>query len=117
MVAPVGAILFLLTLFSGTIQAGPLSPHWQATPLPAGQSGEDVKIAPEVEEAIQALPAGQMVSVIVTLKDQANLQAVTARDRGALLSEVVTTLQAKASAGQEGLRALLKSRRAQGQVG
>ena len=71
---------------------------------------------PEVHAAVTPARATQVVSVIVRLRDQADLSLVRGADRGARLSGVIRALQAKSSASQSGLRALLEARRAEGLV-
>ncbi len=52
-------------------------------------------------------PAAQMTTVVVTLKDRADLGAIRARTRRARLAEVLAALQSKAETSQRGLRAQL----------
>ena len=75
------------------------------------------KIAPQLRATLNALQTGEMISVIVTLGDQADLTKIGGADRAARLKGVVRALQAKADASQRALRALLDTRRSQGRVG
>ena len=75
------------------------------------------KIAPEVQAAIGSLQVGEMVTVIVTLRDQADLSRIGGPDRPARLKGVITALQARANASQQALKALVETRRSQGRVG
>ena len=87
------ALLFaaLLGLFGS---ASPL-----ATPAPHGGASAD------------------MVSVIVTLEDQATLAGITGTTRAARVEKVVNRLHSKADATQTGLHAVLEAARRQGTVG
>ena len=75
----------------------------------ASQSGsETALIAPEIQTRIQSLQAEAMVSVIVTLKDQADLTKIGGPDRAARLKGIIQALQAQAQASQQHLIALLQ---------
>ena len=74
------------------------------------------KIAPQVQTALEALQAEDKISVIVTLKDQADLSQIGGPDRPARLRGIIRALQAKAEAAQKQLIALLRAREAQGKV-
>ncbi|MEW5957252.1 MAG: S8 family serine peptidase [Chloroflexota bacterium] len=78
------------------------------------------KITPAVQAALGSLQAGEMLTVIVTLKDQTDLQQLAANparlDRAARLRGVVEMLRAKADLSQRALRATLAVRRAEGRV-
>ncbi len=84
--------------------------------LPAGLSGA---ITPEVQAALDALPPGESLPVVVTLRQQANLAALRQNrriNRGRQLRSTIQALQATANATQGPLKKLLDSRRAQGVV-
>jgi len=95
--------------------AGPV----RAAPPVAGKG--QAKIAPEVQAALNSLQAGEMLSVIVTFKDQANLNqlavALPRFDRAARLKHVIEQLQAKANAGQRAVKTWLTRRQARREVG
>ena len=74
------------------------------------------KIAPQVRAALGALQAEDQISVIVTLKDQADLSQIGGPNRPERLKGLIRALQAKAEAGQKRLIALLRAREAQGKV-
>ena len=63
-----------------------------------------------------SLPSGQLLSVIVTLKDQADLTAFDRLDKRARQRDAITALHIKANASQGRLKALLETRRAEKRV-
>ena len=73
-------------------------------------------LAPEVEAALALLPQGEMTTVIVTLRERANLAAVKGTTRANRLKAVIAALQSRVSTSQGGIRALLRRRAAQGKV-
>ncbi|MDI6858710.1 MAG: S8 family serine peptidase [Dehalococcoidia bacterium] len=90
--------------------------------LTAAQTGDDAhpqataRVAPAVESALRALPPDGMISVIVTLREQADLDQVKSANRPARLREVERRLKDKAAATQRGLKGLLLARALQGKV-
>ena len=76
-------------------------------PLPK----QPAKIAPELGQALEVLPAGERLPVIVTLRTQADLRHLDGRDRAERLERVVATLQETANATQGPIRALLHDQR------
>jgi subtilisin family serine protease len=103
--------LFVLSLIPGgriaQAELPPAVPAWR--PAPSEQ-----KIAPAVEAAMASLPAGEMITVIVTLRDQADLSQIAGADRAARQQGVIQALQAKADAAQRSILSLLALRQAQG---
>ena len=83
---------------------------------PPIQGGGVEKIAPDVQEKMAALPSGEIMTVIVTLRDQADLSQIPGSNRAERLSAVIQTLQAKTNQSQKPLRSLLAARMAQGAV-
>ena len=73
-------------------------------------------LAPEVEAALLTLPQGGMTTVIVTLRDRADLRLVRGSTRAYRLKAVVEALQSRVNTSQGGVRALLRRRAAQGKV-
>jgi subtilisin family serine protease len=67
------------------------------------------RMPPALQQALTA-PPGEMLTVIVTLREQADLDATSARD-------VVEDLQRRAAASQGRVRAFLEARRHEGRVG
>jgi subtilisin family serine protease len=116
-------IAFLFFLLGQTIQLQWLAGKAEAAPPApgAGSANGLGKIAPEMQAALQSLPANQMLTVIVTLKEQTDLQRLATDpvrlNREARLRGVVETLRAKADSSQRALKVLLAIRRATGQVG
>ncbi len=78
------------------------------------------KIAPEVLAALESLPAGDMLTVIVRLEQQANLQNLAVSPDGLNRAEqqknLVEGLQETATESQRGLKAFLETKRAAGRV-
>ena len=74
------------------------------------------KLAPGVQTALDSLPPGDMLTVIVYLQPQTDLSAITAPNRDARVVQVVKALQAQAEASQQSLQPLLSTRRAAGQI-
>lgn len=74
------------------------------------------KIDPALQTTLAGLQPGDMVTVIVTLRQQADLSHITGADRAARLSGVIRALQAQADASQAPLRALLEARQSAGKV-
>ena len=108
-----GILLILILAFSmfGSLQpaqAGALT--WRVLP-----SGPD-KVDPLVQQSLDQLQAGEMVTVILTLKQQTDLTRVQGANRAARQQGVIRALQATANGTQGRLSALLNSYRTQGLV-
>ncbi|MEP7034155.1 MAG: S8 family serine peptidase [Actinomycetota bacterium] len=91
------------------------------TPVAAASAGRAASadtggLGPEVQAILSALPPGDMTTVVVTLRERANLAAVPGATRAARLKGTITALQAKADASQAPIRAILRSGTAQGKV-
>ncbi|MCB0167507.1 MAG: S8 family serine peptidase [Anaerolineae bacterium] len=112
-VAIVAVILSgLLTLMSGAVQAN--SP---AGIISGEASAKINKIAPEVQQAVSLLQADEMTTVIVTLKAQANVSAITGQNRQDRNEHVIIALQNMADATQKRIIALLQAKAGEGKVG
>jgi serine protease AprX len=68
-------------------------------------------IDPELEPILQASKPGQVVPVILTLNDRVDLSAFKDLDRQTSRTGMIKALKSKADASQQGLKALLTSRR------
>lgn len=79
---------------------------------PAGQAGSG-KIDPAL---LPAMARGEMVSAIVTFRQQADLASLPGRGRGAGQQGIIRALQATSHASQQATAALLGAWQAQGQV-
>ena len=101
------ALIVALSVMTTRPAAGQVEP-------PTG--GPPALVAPEVEAAVQAAGPQDTISVIVRLRDQADLSMIPATDRANRLRAVVMALRAKADASQRGLRGLLATRLQQGSV-
>jgi len=77
---------------------------------------EPALIAPEIQTAIQSLQTDEMISVIVTLKEQVDLTKIGGPDRATRQEGLIKALQAMANASQKRLITLLTVRQAQGKV-
>jgi uncharacterized repeat protein (TIGR01451 family) len=73
--------------------------------------GQPAKIAPELGQALEVLPAGERLPVIVTFRTQADLRHLDGGDRAERLERVVATLQGTANTTQAPIRALLQDQR------
>ena len=82
----------------------------------AAQAGSPALVAPDVQASLRALPAGQMLSVIVTLKDQEDLSRFRNRDRRIRQTEQIRAMRNRADTSQRLLKVLLQSRQLQGRV-
>lgn len=74
------------------------------------------KIDPQLESELQSAQAGDLITVIVTLKEQADLRGIAGFGRAAGQEAVIRALQARANTAQAPVRTLLESRRSQGRV-
>jgi subtilisin family serine protease len=114
----------LFAVLIGTVNAQPaglkLQAPSQAVPVwGRPTTARDVagkKIAPEVQAALASLQEEEMVTAIVTLKDQEDLRGINHPNRGLRLASVVRALRARASATQPPLQELLETRRDEGRV-
>ena len=73
-------------------------------------------MAPQLQIALDSEQDGQMLSVIVTLMEQADLSRIPGASRAARLQGIIRALQALAEASQKQIRALLAVRASQGKV-
>ncbi|MCU0520518.1 MAG: S8 family serine peptidase [Anaerolineae bacterium] len=92
-------------------------------PLAAGAGGQApvprrqaAKIAPDLRQALEVLPAGERLSVIVTFVEQADLRPMGSVDRAKRQEHVVRALRQTAQATQAPFRALLQERHSLGHV-
>ncbi len=104
------AIAVVISLISSNKNALATQPASSLTSQPLA------RIDPALAKTISTLQAGNMVTVIVTLKDRADLSAIGGPDRRARQRAVINALRAKASLSQVRLKALLETRRAQKRV-
>jgi len=106
--------LLLLALFAviGSARAGDLD----LTNLGIPQTDGEAKVSPEVKSELAALPTDEMITVIVTLRNQADLSHITASERKNRLNQVIMILKNQANATQNHLQALLKTRQDEGLV-
>lgn len=74
------------------------------------------KVDPSVQAALASMGDEQMITVIVTLRSQADLSNIQASGRQERLYQVINTLQNKANATQLHLRALLDRKKSSGEV-
>ena len=82
----------------------------------ASASGSGAKLDRDIRAVLAASAPHEMVAVIVTLRDQADLEGITAATRGSRLRAVVRALQREAVATQDPLVALLEAGFATGEV-
>jgi subtilisin family serine protease len=89
--------------------------------LATNQAGSErsqslAKIDLMLQKTMSTAPSGNLISVIVTLKDQTNFAAFDRLDKRARQKEAITALRTKANASQGRLKALLETRRAEKRV-
>lgn len=104
--------LMLLVSFAGPLRVAQANSAPEMKMLSAPQD----KIGAALHTQLNQLSAGDMLTVIVTLRQQADLSRVVGADRAARQQGVIRALQATASASQNRLKSLLTSRQAQGLV-
>jgi serine protease AprX len=88
----------------------------QASPFPGSSLNPPVLINPDVQSALSSMQPGDLMTVIVTLRQHADLSRVRGADHAARLQGVIRDLQATANATQGPLIGLLNSWRDQGLV-
>ena len=76
----------------------------------------DDKLDPNLKATLATLAPGEMTTVIVTLRDRADLAAISGASRPARLKAAILALRNKATLSQVGIHALLRARAAQGKV-
>jgi subtilisin family serine protease len=106
-------LLFLISLFGAPVQA--MLETAAPQNLPSSPSVAE-KIAAELQEVLEVLPDGQMLTVIVTMAGQADLSQIPGASRPARLQGVIRALQAKADASQRQIINRLSFKRSQGLV-
>jgi subtilisin family serine protease len=100
-------ILFLPGFLFGLVQPVPCV---QQTPTQNGV------IDPRVIASINALPPGDMLTVIIQLKSQVDLNRIGGYNRASHLQKLVTALQTQARNSQQGIKTVLQKRQAEGLV-
>lgn len=110
-VAAVLILSFILQVAPG--RAGASTSAGRSYLAPPGAAA----LAPEIQAALDLLQEGEMLTVIVKLRSQADLSHIVDRDRQVRISQVIKTLQNQANATQNHLRALLELRKNEGLVG
>jgi subtilisin family serine protease len=109
----IGWFIALIALVSAAVVMPANTPtSVAATPSPAGD-----KIAPELQAQMAVSAPGEMVTAIVTMRDQADLSSIPGADRAARQQGVIRALQAQAAASQRQIQAFLRAQQAQGRVG
>jgi subtilisin family serine protease len=103
------AIIFGLTIIL-------VIPLFSSGSITNAAASSAIVIDPQVQAAMNDLQPGEMLTVIVTLKDQADLSRIPGASRAARQQGVILALQAKANATQGRLTGLLNSYQAQGLV-
>jgi tRNA (Thr-GGU) A37 N-methylase len=94
-------LLFMISYFGEPVQA-----RLQAAAVQNVVPSQDAqrKIAPEVRQALDSLEEGEMMTIIVTLVDQADLSQVPGAGRAARQQGVIRALQAKSYTSQRDIR-------------
>ncbi|MBI5840292.1 MAG: S8 family serine peptidase [Chloroflexi bacterium] len=105
------ALLVLLGLAApAAARAGNNLPLWRTLPGPAN------KISPSLQDQLNLLQADQTITVIVQLRQRANLPDGKGLQRGERLSKVIDALKLTANGTQGPVKTFLKSRNGQGRV-
>ena len=103
-------IISILAVMLGTWQSAQAGPAvWRVDTSP-------VKIDARVNSTLRQLNQNDMLTVIVTLRQQADLARVHENNRSARLQGVIQALQSTANITQKPLNSFLKTRRNQGRV-
>lgn len=112
----VALIILTITLFSrAAAENGEGLAISRPSPSPSFTNAAS-KIDPQVAMRLASLKRDDMMTVIVTLGEQADTRSIPSGNRAAQQQAVVRALQAKASASQRRIVALLNARSAQGSV-
>jgi serine protease AprX len=109
----VGIILILMFVASALVK---LQAVQASTYFDAVVNTEITQIDPRVQASLSSSQPGEWLSVIVTLRQQADLSRIGGADRAARQQGVIRALQALADASQKQIQALLTARAAQGLV-
>ncbi len=94
----------LLSLF--TVTAGAMT-------KPTPRAG---KIGPAVESLLAGLAPGEMTTVVLTMREQADPSSITGPSRRVRVQRIVSDLRSTSKSSQRSIRAVLRARMAQGQV-
>ena len=95
---------------------GRLLPAQASSSFLVADRSEKMQMAPAVQASLDSLQPGEMLTVIVTLRQQADLSRVRGADRAARQQGVIRALQATANATQGAINGFLKARQNQGRV-
>jgi len=74
------------------------------------------KLSPQVQQAIASSQEGELLTVIVTLKAQANVSNILDNNRRIRINKVIVALQNMADATQNRVRDILEARQSEGNV-
>jgi hypothetical protein len=77
----------------------------------------NLKLAPDLQATLEQAAPDQMLRVIVTMRERANLASIQTQNRNERLTQVVELLQSKAAVSQQPLLAFLEHQRREGSVG
>ena len=114
-IAAVVATLLVPLAVASPISASAGAPSSDGPAARSRAATAHASLDPELEQTLATLPAGGTTTVVVTMRDRANL-GVGHGSRAARLRGVVTALRAKADTAQAPLRAALRARAARGEV-
>lgn len=108
----IGWLIAVFALMSGAV----FVPTSAQSPVAGTPTPGEGKIAPELQATLAAAGPDEMITAIVTMRDQADLSQIPGATRAARQQGVIRALQAHADASQKQIRAFLRSREAQGLV-
>jgi subtilisin family serine protease len=110
-------MLVLIVLASVLAFGSALTVPASAQPVGVDSRGQGAdKIAPELQATLDNLGSRDVMTAIVTMRDQADLTQMPGAARAARQQGVIRALQAHAEASQAQIRAFLRSREVQGLV-
>ncbi len=114
----IAAFFGLLTIVNAQGEAGPvlLQVHAASPADPTPEPEAIAKIAPKVRTALAGLKNGEMMTVIVILKEQADVSNIADPDRAIRLQKVIQSRQSTAETTQAALRDWIEARRLEGSV-
>ena len=106
----ISVISMLVSLFGGW------QPAQASGLLPVSENSVSAQVDPAVQASLSSLQTGEMMTVIVTLRQRADLSSIRERRRIIRQRAVILALKALANSTQKPFRTLLQKRLRQGRV-
>ncbi|MCA9924552.1 MAG: S8 family serine peptidase, partial [Anaerolineales bacterium] len=101
--AVIALLCALLLLVTGSVRAG-------------RSETIDAKLSPTLQTQLRSQPQGEMTTVVVTMKERANLSNIPTFNRTIRIRRVINALQTTANTTQEQIKNVLETRRFEGRV-